>query len=106
MRNNIEKKLLKTVIYRLTASGLAQMLSWIFFRKIEVNIAVLAGDLVQMVYYFFFESFWTINKRDIKAMKGRIALTSNSMHVYRDLLRRRGYSEKAIKEIWRWYDLS
>jgi uncharacterized membrane protein len=76
----MKKKLLKTILYRFTASSLAQLVSWIFFRKIEVNAVVLSVDLIQMVYYFFFESIWTMNRSQLNAMKKRVISTYNWMN--------------------------
>lgn len=76
----MKKKLLKTVLYRFTASSLAQLVSWIFFRKIEINAVVLSVDLIQMAYYFFFESIWTMNRSQLNAMKKRVISTHNWMN--------------------------
>lgn len=59
----IRKRLFKTVTYRITASVIAQFTSWIFFQKIEVNVAVLVADLIQMGYYYMFESLWRQNHK-------------------------------------------
>ena len=53
--NNI---LLKTLAYRVTATALAQGLSWAVFHKIEINLIVLSMDLVQMFWYYVFEKLW------------------------------------------------
>ena len=106
LKTNFQKELLKTVVYRLTASSLAQLLSWLFFRRIEVNVVVLAVDLIQMAYYFFFESVWNLNSSQVSAIRRRIGFTANSIHTCRTLLKRKGYSDNVIREIWRWYGLS
>lgn len=106
LKINFQKKLLKTVVYRLTASSLAQLLSWLFFSRIEVNVVVLVVDLIQMAYYFFFESFWNLNNSQVRAIRKRIGLTADSMHMCRILLKRKGCSDNVIREIWRWYGLS
>ena len=97
---------MKTIAYRLTASSLAQMLSWIFFRRFEVNIVVLVVDLIQMGYYFFFESVWGLSKGQAEAMKKRISFTYGVIHICSALLKQRGYSDNAIKEIRKWYGFS
>ena len=97
---------MKTIAYRLTASSLAQMLSWIFFRRFEVNVVVLVVDLIQMGYYFFFESVWGLSKGQVEAMKKRIRFAYDGIHICRALLKQRGYSDNAIKEIWKWYGFS
>ena len=97
---------MKTIAYRLTASSLAQILSWIFFRRVEVNGVVLVVDLVQMGYYFFFESVWGLSKDQVEGMKKRISFAYDSIHIYRALLKQRGYSDNAINEIWKWYGFS
>lgn len=106
LKTKFQRKLLKTIAYRLTASSLAQMLSWIFFRRFEVNAVVLVVDLIQMGYYFFFESVWGLSKGQVEAMKKRISFTYDSIHICRALLKQRGYSDNAIKEIWKWYGFS
>ena len=106
LKTNFQKKLLKTVVYRLTASGLAQLLSWLFFRRIEVNVVVLAVDSIQMAYYFFFESFWNLNSSQVNAIRKRISFTADSMNTCRILLKRKGYSDNVIRKIWKWYGLS
>jgi hypothetical protein len=102
MKTEIERKLKKTVIYRLTASSLAQFLSWVLFHRIEVNAGVLFVDMVQMVYYFFFDSIWGINRDQITPIKKLF----NSKLDFRTVLRQRGYSEGVVKEVWKWYDFS
>jgi len=106
LKTRFQRKLLKTVVYRLTASSLAQMLSWVFFRRVEVNVVVLVVDLIQMGYYFFFESVWSLNNCQVEAMKKRINFAYDGIRICRALLRQRGYSDNAIKEIWKWYDFS
>jgi uncharacterized membrane protein len=93
----MKNKLLKTVFYRITASALAQGISWILFSKIEVNAVVLSVDLIQMVYYFIFESIWCINKKELVLLEKRFDTTIKT------LLACHKYSEKAIKEICQWY---
>lgn len=102
LKINFQKKLWKTVTYRITASSLAQILSWVFFRRVEINAVVLVVDMIQTVYYFFFDSIWGMDKRQIKSMKDPVGLAYD----FRDLLQRRGYSDKAVKEIRKWYDFS
>jgi len=83
------------------------MLSWIFFHRIEVNAIILIVDLIQMAYYFLFESIWSLSRDQVEeAMKKQISLAYDCMHTCKALLEQRGYSEKAIQEIWKWYDLS
>ncbi|MFC1486595.1 DUF2061 domain-containing protein [Thermoproteota archaeon] len=93
----MKNKLLKTFLYRITASGLAQSFSWILFSKIEVNAVVLSIDLIQMVYYFIFESVWGIDKKQIASMRKRFDF---SIKTY---LTHQRYSEKAAREISKWY---
>ena len=95
MRN----KLLKTVLYRITASALAQGISWILFGKIEVNAVVLSVDLIQMGYYFIFESVWGINKNQLRSIEKRFDTTIKTF------LASQKYSEKVIKEIYNWYEV-
>lgn len=95
----MKDKLLKTVLYRITASALAQTVSWILFHKIEVNAVVLAVDLIQMVYYFIFESVWGINKNQLKSIEKRFDTPIKTF------LACQKYSKKAIKEIYKWYDI-
>ncbi|UCE28523.1 MAG: DUF2061 domain-containing protein [Candidatus Bathyarchaeota archaeon] len=97
---------MKTLVYRLTASSLAQLLSWIFFHRVEINATILAVDLIQMAYYFFFESVWSMNGRQVEAVKKRIHFTYDWMRVCRALLKQRGYSDRVVKEIWKWYGFS
>ncbi len=94
----MKDKLLKTILYRITASALAQTASWILFHKIEVNAVVLTVDLVQMVYYFIFESVWGINKNQLRSIEKRFDFTIKTF------LACQKYSKKAIKEIYKWYD--
>lgn len=54
----MNQTLLKTFAYRLTASALAQGLSWGIFRRVEINLIVLGTDLAQMVWYYVFEKLW------------------------------------------------
>ena len=95
----MKNKLLKTVLYRITASALAQSVSWILFCKIEVNAVVLSADLIQMVYYFIFESIWGINKNQLREIEKRFDSTINTF------LACQKYSKKAMKEIYNWYDV-
>ncbi len=74
---SMKEKLLKTFLYRVTASSLAQLVSWVFFRKIEVNAFVLSVDLIQMVYYFFFESIWNINRNQSLMIKKLVMFMDN-----------------------------
>jgi uncharacterized membrane protein len=106
LKTKFKRKLLKTLVYRLTASGLAQSLSWFFFHRVEVNVAVLVVDLMQMGYYFFFESIWSLNRSQIEAVKKRVNFAYDYVHTCGVLLKQRGYSDKAIKEIWEWYGFS
>ena len=53
-----KEKLLKTIGYRLSASGIAQLAGWLLFHRLEVNIGVLIADVVQMVWYWSYESMW------------------------------------------------
>ena len=101
MKATLQKKLKKTLIYRFTASGIAQILSWVLFRRIEVNAGVLVVDMIQMVYYFFFDSIWSINKDQVTSMKKLLNFTFD----FRTMLRLRGYSDSVVKEIGKWYDL-
>ena len=93
----MKNKLLKTVFYRITASAIAQGISWILFGKIEVNAVILSVDLIQMVYYFIFESIWCINKKQLVLLEKRFDSTIKT------LLACQKYSENAIKEIYQWY---
>jgi uncharacterized membrane protein len=95
----MKNKLLKTVLYRITASALAQSISWILFRKIEINAVVLSVDLIQMVYYFIFESVWGINKNQLRSIEKKFDSTIKTF------LACQKYSEKAIREIHNWYDV-
>jgi uncharacterized membrane protein len=95
MRN----KLLKTFLYRITASALAQSLSWILFSNIEVNAVVLTIDLIQMIYYFIFESVWGINKNQLASTRKRVDFSIKTFLVHQR------YSEKAAREISKWYDV-
>lgn len=106
LKTKFKRKLLKTLVYRLTASSLAQSLSWFFFHRVEVNVAVLVVDLMQMGYYFFFESIWSLNRSQIEGMKKRVNFAYDYVHTCGVLLKQRGYSDKAIKEIWEWYGFS
>lgn len=94
----MKDKLLKTVLYRITASALAQTISWILFHKIEVNAVVLSVDLIQMLYYFIFESVWDINEKQRRSIEKRFDSTIKTF------LACQKYSKKAIKEIYKWYD--
>ena len=95
----MKNKLLKTFLYRITASALAQSLSWILFTKIEINAVVLSIDLIQMVYYFIFESVWGINKNQLAPIRKSFDFTIKTF------LGHQKYSEKAIKEICKWYNV-
>jgi len=92
----MKKKLLKTILYRFTASSLAQLVSWVFFRKIEVNAVVLSVDLIQMVYYFFFESIWTMNRSKLNVIIKRVNSTYNWMN-QNNLLKHKNYSKKSLE---------
>jgi len=54
----MKRRLLKTVLYRVSASIIAQISSWFIFQKVEVNAGVLVADLIQMGYYWFYEGLW------------------------------------------------
>ena len=93
----MKNKLLKTILYRITASALAQSLSWILFNKFEINLVILCIDLIQMLYYFIFESIWVTNKNQLKLMKKKLDSKI-------EVLLSHHYSKKALKEILYWYD--
>jgi hypothetical protein len=93
----MKNKLLKTILYRITASALAQSLSWILFNKFEINLVILSIDLIQMIYYFVFESIWGINRRQWNFMKKKLDSKI-------DILLSQIYSKKVLREILDWYD--
>ena len=95
----MKNKLLKTFLYRITASALAQSISWILFHKIEVNAVVLSVDLIQTIYYYIFESVWGINRNQLSSIEKRFDSTIKTFLACQE------YSEKAIKEIYNWYDV-
>ena len=49
------KTLKKSLIYRLYASVIAQVGVFLLFQKIELNGAVLIGDVIQFFGYYVFE---------------------------------------------------
>ena len=106
LQKTVQKKLLKTIVYRLTASGLAQALSWFMFGRFEVNAAVLVADLIQMMYYFFFESVWGLNKSQVKSIKTSIGLSPDGIIITRRQLKHMGYTENTIREIGKWYEFT
>lgn len=60
-----EKRVIKTVGYRVTASLLAQLVSWVLFKSITVNLSVLIADLTQMVWYYVYDTlFWWEEKNE------------------------------------------
>jgi len=60
------KKIYKTIFYRITASLLAQIISWIVFNKLEINTLILFTDLYQMCWYFFVENYFDDSYEKIK----------------------------------------
>jgi len=58
MVNYMNTRLIKTVIYRLSATLIAQLTSFALFQSIEVNLGVLLADTVQMGWFYIFDRFW------------------------------------------------
>jgi len=54
----MQRRIVKTLVYRVGSIALAQSLSWILFRRIEFNAIVLMVDLIQTGYYYIFEKVW------------------------------------------------
>jgi len=54
----MKRRLLKTILYRVSASIIAQISSWLIFQKVEVNAGVLLADLIQTAYYYYYEGVW------------------------------------------------
>lgn len=54
----MKRRLVKTILYRLSASGLGQFVSWFLFGKIEIILAVMVIDGIQMVWYYVYEGLW------------------------------------------------
>jgi uncharacterized membrane protein len=49
---------MKTVIYRISATVIAQVLCWMLFQQFEVNLGVAIVDTVQAFWYYIYEGFW------------------------------------------------
>lgn len=58
----IRRRILKTISYRVSASVIAQIACWIIFRNVQINVATLILDLIQMVWYYLHEGFWNRQK--------------------------------------------
>ncbi len=52
----------KTIVYRLYASSIAQIGVFFLFGKLELNMAVLVGDIIQFFGYYMFEGLWNRRK--------------------------------------------
>lgn len=47
--------IIKTIGYRLSASLIAQITTFLIFKSIEINALVLLTDLIQMTWYYIYE---------------------------------------------------
>jgi len=54
----MKRRLLKTILYRLSATVIVQVTSWIICREIKVNIIVALTDFVSTSWYYFFDWIW------------------------------------------------
>lgn len=54
-----KRRLVKTVIYRITAMVIAQIMSWMLFQRFEVNLGVAIVDIIQAFWYYIYEGFWS-----------------------------------------------
>ena len=54
-----KRRLVKTVMYRITAMVIAQIMSWMLFQRFEVNLGVAIVDIIQAFWYYIYEGFWS-----------------------------------------------
>lgn len=54
----MRRRLLKAILYRLSATIIVQITSWIICREIRVNVVVALTDIVSTLWYYFFDWVW------------------------------------------------
>ena len=54
----MNRKIAKTITYRLSASLIAQAVGWAMFQSVDINLAVLIADGIQSVWYYIHEGLW------------------------------------------------
>jgi hypothetical protein len=50
---------------------------------------------IQNIYFDWANNLWTCD-----------LLSKKAKHTFKDLIARRGYSERVANELWKWYDFS
>lgn len=58
-----KRRLIKTIIYRVTATVVTQSLSWLLARNITINTVVLITDVVSTIWYYCYETIYKVVKK-------------------------------------------
>lgn len=62
----VKKRLLKTIVYRVTTVVMQQLISWIAFHRIAINLVILGCEVVRCSYYYIYDWLWDTMKGKIK----------------------------------------
>lgn len=54
----VKERLLKTVIYRVTALIITQILMWILVHDFVINGLMLIGEIIRFIFYYLYELVW------------------------------------------------
>ncbi len=54
----VNRLIIKTLLYRISASALTQIITYLLYHKTEYNLCVLLADLTQTIYYYTYEKLW------------------------------------------------
>jgi uncharacterized membrane protein len=70
-----KKILKKSLAYRVYASLIAQIGVFLLFGIVELNFAVLVGDVIQFFGYYVFEWLWNVNTVNTSVQSGNFVQT-------------------------------
>lgn len=79
----VKKRLLKTIVYRVTTVVMQQLISWIVFHRIAINLIILGCEVVRCSYYYVYDWVWeifNINQKGGENKNGQKSRRGVSLH--------------------------